>query len=242
MSWRGAEATCRHAARIGETLLDGGTLGATDRLHLATCAACTREAARAARFLDRLALAAEAAMDDVPPRLADTGGSRWIRRVVVPAGLLAGAAAGGLLLAAVAGLRPTPPVGAAPTLGSVATAEEHLAQLDLACAPVAGGATCESRAPDHVHRVVLTAEDGSVTGMEAGIVGTEGTPIDLSGADDLLRRMTTAALEGSHEAAATAWLAGNYAECADTCSADVAGLHLVLTKRDDAVILIVGAR
>jgi hypothetical protein len=242
MSWRGAEATCRHAAGIGETLLDGGTLSAADRLHLAGCPVCIREAEGAARFLGRLADAAEAAMDDVPAGLADVGASRWIRRVILPATMLAGAAAAGLLLAALVGLRLTPPAGEAPTLGSAATAEERLAQLDLTCAPVAGGARCESRAPDHVHRVVLTARDGAVIAMEAGIIGTQARAIDLRGADALLRRMTTATLGGSHEAAATAWLAATYADCADTCSADVADMHLVLEKRDDAVILTVEAR
>lgn len=242
MSWRGAEATCGNAARIGETLLDGGTLSATDRLHLAGCPACTREAEGAGRFLGRLAVAAEAAMDDVPAGAADVGSSRWIRRVIIPATMLAGAAAAGLLLAAVVALRLTPPVGEAPTLGSVAAAEERLAQLDLTCTPDAGGATCESRAPGHVHRVMLTAQDGAVIGMEAGIIGTQARAIDVRGADDLLRRMTIATLEGSHEAVATAWLAADYADCADTCSADVAGMHLVLEKRDDAVILTVEAR
>ncbi len=243
MSWRGAEATCRHAAHIGETLLDGGTLSATDRLHLASCAACTREVAAAERFLGRLGVAAEAAMDDVPAALAEVGVSRWVRRVIVPTTMLAGAAAAGLLLAAVVGLRLTPQAGdAPPTLGSVATAEERLAQLDLTCAPVAGGARCESRGPDHVHRVTLSTQDGAVVGMEAGIIGTEGGAIDLRGADDLLRRMTTATLEGSRAAAATAWLAATYAACADMCSADVAGMHLVLERRADAVILTVEAR
>jgi hypothetical protein len=242
MSWRGAEATCRHAARMGETLLDGGTLSTTDRLHLAGCAVCTREVAGAERFLGRLAAAAEAAMDEVPAGLADVGASRWVRRVIVPATMLAGAAAAGLLLAAVVGLRLTPPVGEAPTLGSAAAAEERLAQLDLTCTPVAGGATCESRGPDHAHRVTLSAHDGAVVGMEAGIIGTQGGAIDLRGADDLLRRMTAATLEGSREATATAWLAATYAVCADTCSAEAAGMHLVLERRDDAVIFTVEAR
>ena len=242
MSWRGAEPTCRIAARIGEALLDGGMLSATDRLHVATCAACTREAEGATRFLGRLAVAAEAAMDDVPRGLGGVGVSRGIRRTMVQATMLAGAAAAGLLLAAVVGLRLTPPVGEVRTLGSVAAAEERLAQLDLTCAPIAGGARCESGAPDHVHRVTLTAQDGAVIGMEAGIIGTQARAIDLRGADDLLRRLTTASLEGSHDAAATAWLAANYADCADTCVADVAGMRLVLEKRDDAVILSVEAR
>ena len=242
MSWRGAAATCRNAARIGETLLDGGTPSATDRLHLASCAVCTREVAGAERFLGRLEVAAEAAMDDVPPALADVGASRWVRRVLVPATMLAAAAAAGLLLAAVVGLRLTPPVGEAPTLGSVAAAEERLARLDLTCTPVAGGARCESRAPDHVHRVTLVAQGGAVIGMEAGIIGTQGGAIDLRGADDLLRRMTAATLDGSREAAATAWLAANYAACVDPCSADVAGMHLALERRDDAVSLTVEAR
>jgi hypothetical protein len=242
MSWRDAAATCRTAARIGETLLDGGTPSAADRLHVAGCAACTREAERASRFLARLALAAESAIDDVLPVAAGVGASRWLRRVLATATMLAGAAAAGLLLAAIVGLRLTPPVGEAPTLGSVATAERRLERLDLTCTPVGGGAVCASRAADHAHRVTLTADDGAVVGMEAGIIGTQARAIDLRGADDLLRRMTTAALEGSHEAAATAWLAANYARCASTCSADVNGMHLELERRDDAVILSVEAR
>ena len=114
--------------------------------------------------------------------------------------------------------------------------------MDLVCVPTDAGVTCESVAPDHVHRVRLTIVDGAIRGVEAGIIGTTGRAIDLRGADDLLRRMTIAALGGSHDAAATAWLADTYAGCEGTCSADVAGMHLELDRRDDAAILTIEAR
>jgi hypothetical protein len=240
MSWRGLEATCRRAARIADATLDGRPLTAADRVHLASCAACAREAERASGFLDRLALAAEAAVDDVPAP-APRGALRSLPRMLVPASMLAGAAAAGLLLAAVVGLRLSPPVAVLP-LGSAATAEDRLVAMDLACGPVEGGTRCESVAPDHVHRVRLLERAGDVVGLEAGIIGTEGGPIDLRGADDLLRRMAVASLDGTHDAAATAWLAATYAGCAGLCSGDAAGMHLTLEKRDDAVILTIEAR
>ena len=156
--------------------------------------------------------------------------------------MLAGAVAAGLLLAAVVGLRLSAPAGIATTLGSAATAEVRLGAMDLVCAPTNAGATCESVAPDHVHRVLLTVTDGAVSEVEAGIVGTTGRAIDLRGADDLLARMATAALGDPHGAAATAWLADTYAGCEDRCAADVAGLHLELERRDDAAILTIQGR
>ena len=121
-------------------------------------------------------------------------------------------------------------------------AAARLAAMDLVCMPADAGTTCESVAPDHVHRVRLTVSDGAIRGVEAGIIGTTGRPIDLRGADDLLRRMTMAALDGPHDAAATAWLADAYAGCDGTCSADVDGMHLELERRDDAAILTIEAR
>jgi hypothetical protein len=78
--------------------------------------------------------------------------------------------------------------------------------------------------------------------VEAGIIGTTGEAIDLRGADDLLRRMTVAALDGPYDATATAWLASSYAGCGATCSADVGDMHLQLERRDDAAILTIEAR
>lgn len=238
MSWDGSMAACRRAALIGDALLDGRPLSGADRLHQATCDACSREAELAARFLGHLALAADAAMEEVPQPPA----ASWLPRVLVPAALVAGAAAAGLLLAAVVGLRLTPPVGPAPALGSAEAAHDRLAAMGLPCFALDGGVRCQSRAADHVHRVLLTERDGEVTAFEAGIIGTQGRAIDLRGADDLLRRMATATLEGSSHAAATAWLATTYAECEGSCSADVADMHVVLEKRDDAVILSIEAR
>ena len=77
--------------------------------------------------------------------------------------------------------------------------------------------------------------DGAVIGMEAGIIGTTGGRSICAARTTCCRRMTIAALEAPHEAAATAWLADKYAGCEGTCSADVAGLHLELERRDDAV-------
>jgi hypothetical protein len=156
--------------------------------------------------------------------------------------MLAGAVAAGLLLAAVVGPRLTPPAVAPAALGSADTALARLSAMDLACAPSDAGMRCESRAADHVHSVLLIERGGAVVGVEAGIIGTLDRPIDLRGADDLLRRMTVAALGGPHGAAATEWLATNYAGCAGTCSGDVARMRLALEKRDDAAILTIEAR
>ena len=244
MSWRADEATCGRTARIGEAVLDGAELAPTDRVHLARCAACLREADRASSFVGRLALAAEWAMDDVPDAMTDAAARplRSLRRVLASGAMLAGAVAAGLLLAAVVGLRLSAPAGSLANLGSAEVARAGLAAMDLVCVPTDAGATCESVAPDHVHRVRLTVMDGAIRGVEAGIIGTTGRAIDLRGADDLLRRMTIAALGGSHDAAATAWLADAYAGCEGTCSADVAGMHLELERRDDAAILTIEAR
>ena len=244
MSWRADEATCGRTARIGEAVLDGAELAPADRVHLAGCAACRREADRASSFVGRLALAAEWAMDDVPDAMTDAAARplRSLRRVLASGAMLAGAVAAGLLLAAVVGLRLSAPAGSPTDLGSAETARAGLAAMDLVCVPTDAGATCESVAPDHVHRVRLTVADGAIRGVEAGIIGTTGRAIDLRGADDLLRRMTIAALGGSHDAAATAWLADTYAGCEGTCSADVAGMHLELERRDDAAILTIEAR
>ena len=183
-------------------------------------------------------------MDDVPDAMTDAAARplRSLRRMLASGAMLAGAVAAGLLLAAVVGLRLSAPAGAPSDLGSAEMAKADLAAMDLVCVPTDAGATCESVAPDHVHRVRLTVTAGAIRGVEAGIIGTTGRAIDLRGADDLLRRMTIAALGGSHDAAATAWLADTYAGCEGTCSADVAGMHLVLERRDDAAILTIEAR
>jgi hypothetical protein len=244
MSWRADEAMCGRTARIGEAVLDGAELAPADRVHLAGCATCRREADRAASFVGRLALAAEWAMDDVPDPRTDAAARplRSLPRVLASGAMLAGAIAAGLLLAAVVGLRLTTPAGPPTNFGSAEMAGARLAAMDLDCVPTDAGATCESVAPDHVHRVRLTVTDGAVTGAEAGIVGTTGEAIDLRGADDLLRRLTIAALGSPRDAAATAWLADRYAGCEGTCSADVGGMHLELERRDDAAILTIEAR
>ena len=244
MSWRADEAMCSRTARIGEAVLDGVELAAGDRIHFAGCAACRREADSAASFVGRLARAAEWAMDEVPGTTASAGARplRSLRRVLASGAVLAGAVAAGLLLAAVIGLRLSAPVGTLTSLGPADMAAARLAAMDLVCMPADAGTTCESVAPDHVHRVRLTVTDGAIRGVEAGIIGTTGRPIDLRGADDLLRRMTMAALDEPHDAAATAWLADAYAGCDGTCSADVDGMHLELELRDDAAILTIEAR
>ena len=45
MSSRADGATCGRTARIGEAVLDGAELAPADRVHLAGCATCSREAA-----------------------------------------------------------------------------------------------------------------------------------------------------------------------------------------------------
>jgi hypothetical protein len=244
MSLRAGPATCGRTARIAESVLDGAELVASDRLHLAGCAVCRREADRAASFVGRLVVAAEWAMEVVPDASTGTVARplRSLRRMLASGAMLAGAVAAGLLLAAVVGLRLSAPAGQATPIGSAARAEVRLQAMDLVCSPTDAGMTCESVAPDHVHRVRLTVIDGAISGVEAGIVGTTGRAIDLRGADDLLRRMTLAALEDPHEAMATAWLADRYAGCEGRCSADLGGMHLALARRDDAAILTIEAR
>jgi hypothetical protein len=245
MSWRANEvATCGRTTRIAEALLDGAELATSDRLHLAGCAACSREAERTGTFLRRLTVAAEVTMDELPVGTTDVAARplRALPRVRAAGAMLAGAVAAGLLVAAVVGLRLNAPAGQVTTIGSAATAEVRLNAMDLACIATDSGTTCESVAPDHVHRVRITAEGGAIRAVEAGIIGTTGDAIDLRGADDLLRRLTVAALEGPYDAAATAWLASSYAGCRDTCSAEVDGMHLQLERRDDAAILTIEGR
>ena len=244
MSWRADEAACGRTARMGEAVLDGVELAAADRIHLAGCAACRLEVDRAASFVGRLAVAAEWAMDEVPDATTSAGARplRSLRRVLASGVVLGGAVAAGLLLAAVIGLRLSAPAGSLTSLGSAHAASARLAALDLVCVASDAGSTCESVAPDHVHSVRLIVTDGAIRGVEAGIIGTTGRPIDLRGADDLLRRMTTAALSRPQDTAVTNWLAETYAGCKGTCSADVDGMHLQLERRDDAAILTIEAR
>jgi len=244
MSLWAEEGTCGRTGGIGEAVLDGVELAAADRIHLAGCAACRREADRAASFVGRLALAAEWAMDEIPDATSSAGARplRSLSRVLASGVVLGGAVAAGLLLAAMIGLRLSAPAGTLTSLGPADKAAAGLAALDLVCIPTDAGTTCESVAPDHVHRVQLIVTDGVIRGVEAGIIGTTGGPIDLRGADDLLRRMTIASLSRPQDAAATAWLAEAYAGCEGTCSADVDGMHLQLERRDDAAILTIEVR
>ena len=161
-----------------------------------------------------------------------------------PAAMLAGAAAAGLLLAAVVGLRLTPPAGEAAALGSAATAEDGLAAMDLACVPVDGGADLRvagagPRPPRAPHRAGRRRRRRGGGDHRHARVG----PIDLRGADDLLRRMTVAVARGSARGRARrpGWPPPT-PTCVGTCSARRRGMRLVLEKRDDAVILTVEAR
>lgn len=243
MTGRADLARCGRTAGIGAVVLDGGELASADRLHLAACAACGREAERIARFHQRLAATAATVIDSVPAPAAGHAPLGRLGRLLASSAVLAGAVAAGLLLAAVVGLRLAQPAGEStiPTLGTTASAMAGLAGMGLACAEAERETTCESRASDHVHRVVLATESGSVIGMEGSIAGTQGGPIDLAGADLLLGRMTRAVLGDAAEVTAATWLAGAYADCADVCAATRPGLRLTLEKRADGIILTVAA-
>ena len=245
MTWRADEATCGRTARIGEAVLDGAELAPTDRVHLAGCAACGREADRASSFVGRLALAAEWAMDDVPDAMTDAAARplRSLRRALASGAMLAGAVAAGLLLAAVVGLRLSAPTGIAgePRIGGDGGGRtggdgprlrahrwrRHVRIRRTRPRPPRAAHRGGRRHPrrgggDHRH-------DGPGDRPARGRRSAE--------ADD-----DRGARSAPHGAAATAWLADTYAGCEGTCSADVAGMHLELERRDDAAILTIEAR
>ena len=113
--------------------------------------------------------------------------------------------------------------------------------MDLACAPVAGGVHVRVACPDHVHRVLLTAQDGVVPGRGADRQHP-GQAAQARGADDLFGGLRPPSLDAPARPRRPRWLAAEFAECADTCSADFDDLHLELEKRDDAVSFAIEAR
>jgi len=213
---------CGRTSAIVAAILDGDE-SATDRSHIALCATCTRESERAIRFDRILTAAAVEASDGIPApdgvaRVPSGAWASLIRLRVAPIATLAGAVAVGLVLAAVIGSRVQTPAGQpSVAFSTAATARTALASLGLAC----GELSCQSTAPNHVHRVQLTEDDGRVVEVEAWIESTDGKALDLHGADDLFARIAAAVLAPEAGTATASWIRAEYAACGASCSVDL---------------------
>ena len=237
-----ALATCGRTARIVEAILDGVETP-VDRAHIAACATCGRESARALRFTRSLPAAAAAVADAIPDpvllRRQHVGVriGRFNLRMA-PLATLAGAVAVGLLIAAVIGTRSHPPASPlANAFASAAMATEGLAPLGFVCGSIDVETLCRSAAPDHVHLVTLTVTDGFVVGVEARIESTDGTDLDLRGVDDLLARIAAAVLTPDVRTAATGWIRDAYPTCGASCSSDREEIGLAMARESQSVTL-----
>ena len=227
-----ALARCARTSAIVEAILDG-TPTPLDGSHVATCPACRRESERALRFTRRLATTAAEASDAIPDPALVSGRARLNLRIA-PIMTVAGAVAAGLMLAAIVATRGETPAGQGPSaLSSVAAARQALAALGFSCQQPDGELICESTAPTHVHRVLLTVDDGRVVEAEARIESTDGTRLDPSGGDVLLGRIAGAVLAPESATAAADWLRGSYASCGAGCSTDLGkiGVALAIDER-----------
>ena len=239
-------ARCSRTSGIVDAILDGDE-AALDRVHLASCATCTRGAERATQFRRSLTATAAEATEGIPDasllggRRSQPGGrtGRLTLRVLT----LAGAVAAGLAIATVIGSRALAPTGRGPSIfGPSVAAQQRLEAMDLACAQKASVLECKSVAKDHVHRALLTLDDGQVVGVEARIDGTDGKPLVLDGANVMLARLAAAALTPEMRSQAVNWVSDAFRTCGPTCSADVDDLHLELTKGTYSVVLTLSQR
>lgn len=221
---------CGRTSAIVAAILDGDA-SSIDRSHIALCAICSRESERAIRFDRSLAATAVEASDGIPAPAGAGEGSYGalaglLRLRVAPIATLAGAVAVGLILAAVIGSRVQAPADGQPSIAfsPAATAHAALASLGLACDEL----ICQSTAPNHVHRVVLTEAEGRVVGVEARIESTDGKALDLRGADDLFARIAAAVLEPEAGTATASWLRAEYPACGASCSVGLEHVSVVL--------------
>jgi hypothetical protein len=226
---------CSRAPRLVWALLEEDE-PAIDQAHLASCPTCRREAERVRRFVQALAAAAVDAAETIPEPASLGGrhgmGARLVRRTrrVAPVVALAGAVAAGLVVAAIVGTRPAPPTGDAPTVfRNAAIAVGALAPLGLECEAADPGFRCEATAPDHVHRAVLTTEDGHVIEVSLRIESTDGGPLNVSGVSDYFARVAAAVVRPEVRSGAQDWIRGEYATCGSACATDLDTIRLGMT-------------
>jgi len=234
---------CSRTGGIVEAILEGNE-GALDRAHLATCTTCSREAERAVQFRRSLSVTAVEASEGIPDaglfgRESSPLRSGRTRRVTLRILTLAGAVAAGLVIATVIGSRALAPTGRGPSIfGSSVAAQQRLSAMDLACGQKDGLVECMSIAKDHKHRVLLTLDDdGEVVSVEARIDSTNGGPLKLDGADWMFARFASAVVTPEVRSQVVRGVADTFSGCGTSCSSDVAGLHLELTKEADSVVL-----
>ena len=224
---------CHRTPGIAEATLDG-VVSAGDRSHIAACATCRREWGRAVRFHSRLAATAAEVSNGIPhPATVAAGTSWWTNlwhtgRRLAPIATLAGAVALGLFVATIIGTRAEAPLGRPTAFSAEAPARQALGLLGLVCAESDIGFACQSTAPDHVHRVVMTLDDQRVIEVEARIESTNGEALEVGGADVLLTRIAAAVLAPNAQADVAGWLSDEFAACGTSCSAELDGLRLAL--------------
>ena len=235
-------ARCNRTGEIVGAILDG-EMAALDRAHLATCATCTREAERAMQFTRSLSATAIEASEGIPDasllgrdrsllRRGRTG--RLTLRILT----LAAAVAAGLVIATVIGSRALAPTGRGPSIfGPSVAAQERLGVMDLACGQTGSVVECKSVAKDHIHRALLTLEDGQIVGVEARVDGTDDKPLVRDGADVMLARIAAAVLAPEMRSQAVHWVSDTFTTCGASCSADFDDLHLELSTGTESVVL-----
>jgi hypothetical protein len=237
---------CDRTGRIVEAVLDGNEAG-LDRAHLAVCATCLRETQRARQFLHGVSATAAEAGEGIPDlslldsrrRLRGGRTGRLTLRVVA----LAGALAAGLVIATLIGSRALAPTGRGPSIfGSSAAAQERLSGLRLSCEPIGTVVDCSSVAVGHVHRVLLTIEDGQVVAVEARIESTDGKSLVLDGADVMFSRFAGAVLAPEARGDAMNWITANFMRCGSGCTADLGNVHLDGSLGQHAVVLEISQR
>ena len=240
-----AMASCRRTSGLVERVLDGAE-SQVDRSHITTCAACAREAQRARRFQQSLAAAASEFATGIPaPPAPSEVPTVWTRlgRVAQPiarTATLAAAIVVGVVLAGLIGSRTMPPgLQAEQAFASADSARDALASLSLVCQDQDQVIVCQSLAPDHVHRVVLSESGDRVVQVVASIESIDREPIDLRGADDLFARIATAVLTPSEARLAGDWVRAAYSSCGAGCSMtlDHLGLSLAVDSRSATFVL-----
>jgi len=240
-------ARCSRTPEIVEAVLDGND-AALDRVHLAGCATCTREAQRARQFTRSLSATAAEAGEGIPDATLLDRDRSWLprgrtRRMTLRVLTLAGAVAAGLVIATVIGSRALAPTGRGPSIfGPSVAAQQRLEAMDLACGQKDGVMECMAIAKDHMHDVLLTLDDGQIVRVEARIDSLSGGPLKVDGADWMFARFASAVLTPEMRSDVAHWLGDEFAACGSTCSADIGDVQLELSKGAEAVVLTITQR
>ena len=234
-------ARCSRTGSIVEAILEGNE-ASLDRAHLASCATCSREVERAMQFTRGLAATAAEASEGIPDaallgrdrsRLGGRTGRLTLRVLT-----LTGAVAAGLVIATLIGSRALAPTGRGPSIfGPSVAAQQRLGAMDLACGQQDAVVECKSAAKDHVHRVLLTLDDGQIVGVVARIDSTNGKPLKLDGANWMFGRFAGAVLAPEMRSRAVNWVGDAFSSCGSSCSADFDDLHLELSTGTESVVL-----